>query len=81
MSDSGPLSNPTPRPGVNAYDEDPAVQRPMDGSAARAAAEAHKAGDRHTAPDRNAGKGTASDHALPDRRAGQDRHPTTGRYR
>ncbi len=78
---SGPLSNPTPTPGKNAYDEDPTVQRSMDGSAARAAAAAHKAGKIHTTPNHKAGAGTASDHALPDRRGGQDRHPTTGQYR
>jgi hypothetical protein len=77
---NGPLSNPTPTPGVNAYDEDPDVQRPMDGSRAREAAEAHKGGRHHTTPDHKAGAGTASDHAAPDLR-GQDRHPATGQYR
>lgn len=76
---SGPLSNPSPTPGVNVYDEDPNVQRPMDGSAGAAAHRAFLAGRGHTTPDHNAGKGTASEHALPDLRA-QKRHPQTGQF-
>lgn len=76
---SNPASNPTPTPGVNAYSEDPEVQRPMDGSAAQAAAAAHVAGRKHTMPDHKAGAGAAIEHAVPDLR-GQQRHPATGRF-
>jgi hypothetical protein len=77
---SGPLSNPSPSSSVNAYDEDPDVQRPMDGSAAQAAAAKFRSDGGHQTPDHKAGAGTAIENALPDRRSGQDRHPTTGQY-
>lgn len=35
MGSRDPLANPSPQSGVNAYEEDPDVQRPADGTKAR----------------------------------------------